>query len=284
MTNTSNNMDQQISYVFGSITFNSVKFIDGYRLQTKQIEKKTIEFKGFGKISKQRSPEYDHQKPELRHQILAMLNSEGGKILLGVAKNGVILGGDYSTTDKEYLQHFLKNLTHELKIAGYGLIDDPEFIEIPYEFVSTLSNAPNTTRYLVILTIYQSHIPIPNSKGLYPVRDSGGVSEINYDCWLLRRRREQQKMNNCKDNINFMKKNNQNQSLLDENIRRVCNDENIRRVCNDENNRRVCNDENNRSKNLLDENNKCNHLHNNSLSKSPITKPIMSYAQVVKAN
>jgi len=181
------------SYMFEGVEFFPTAFKDGMRLQAKQLETTETEFKGLGKIIKRNklSPyenwdDFKHQEPELEMQIAAMLNTNGGKIFFGVAKNAVIKGGDYTYEDKENLLCFLKNLAKKLGIAGHGLIQEPKFLDIPYEFVSTLPNAEGATRYLVVLNIKPAREPVYVAKKLY-VRDLGGVEEVNYETWFNRR-------------------------------------------------------------------------------------------------
>lgn len=180
-------------YVFEEVEFFPTEFKDGMRLKARQLEKTEIEFKGLGKLIRRNKlaphnnwDDFKHQAPELEMQIAAMLNTNGGKIYLGVAKNGVILGGDYTYEDKENLLCFLKNLTVKLKISGQGLIEDPKFIDIPYEFVSTLPNGPNSTRCLVVLKIKPASEVVYLSKKIF-MRELGGVVTVDYKTWFNRR-------------------------------------------------------------------------------------------------
>lgn len=179
-------------FVFEGVGFVPVKFLDGWKLKTDDTETITREFKGFGKIRlKSRCQTYDemktyeHQIPELKKQIAAMLNTEGGVIFLGVGQNGVIKGGDYSCEDKNNLIGFLKNLTKDFGISGYGLIKDPKFHGIPHEYVSTFPNEPDSQRYLVTFEIKPSNKPIRIDKKIY-VRDLGGVEEVELEIWQHR--------------------------------------------------------------------------------------------------
>lgn len=195
--------------VYGGLVFCPKQFGNNIHLQTDFVEDKKTEFKGFGKLDRN----LPYQAVELKHQIAAMLNTNGGKIFLGVANNGVILGGDYSISDKQYLQSFLKNLTTEYKIGGLGLIEDPEFIEIPEIFVQSLVNKPYSKRYLVVLNILPSNLPIFNDKGLISVRDLGGVDQINYHSWQERKNREKNFRKKQEIDIHLRKKQEEHKEL-----------------------------------------------------------------------
>ena len=185
------------TYCFEGVEFKPTKFSDGLMLKTEEIESRKREFKGFGKpmnksklVTDDDWKRYKHQIPELKMQIAAMLNTEGGDIFLGVAPNGVIKGGDYTSQDKEKLLCFLKNLAKEFKINGQGFLDEPIFYPIPARYVKMFPNEPNSTRYLVILKIRPANTPIFNNTGKIYVRDLGGVEEIDYKTWYGKKIRE----------------------------------------------------------------------------------------------
>lgn len=180
-------------YSFADVEFRPTQFSDGFRLKTEQIENTQREFKGFGKLMSKSKivtdnewKAYVHQIPEFQKQLAAMLNTKGGHIFLGVGSNGVIKGGDYTYKDKEDLLSFLKNFTIHYGIAGKGLIEEPEFHEIPHEYVSTFPNTPNSKRYLVTIKIHPSNKPVYIDKEIN-MRDLGGVAVVDYNTWLERR-------------------------------------------------------------------------------------------------
>lgn len=186
-------MEEKQSYVYNGVEFYPTQFKDGVRLKTEQLETNEKEFKGFGKVmikSKLVTDAdwnlYSHQIPELESQMAAMMNTNGGSVFLGVGKNGVIKGGDYTYEDKENLLSFLKNFTIRYNIAGKGLIKEPEFYNIPHKYVSTFPNQPNSTRCLVVIKLSQSKTPVYIHNVIY-LRDLGGVAKVDYETWFERR-------------------------------------------------------------------------------------------------
>jgi len=174
------------TYNFDGIIFEPYMDRDGPRLRTKQPETTTIEFKGFGKLMHWNDKTKLYQPNEITEQIVAFMNTSGGKIYFGIADNNhALLGGDYTPKEKDMLSIFLKNLVKKLGISGMGLIEDPLFIEYPKHFWIPTAIDNNASRYLVVIKINKSPILV-KLNGLILIRELGGVSQISEDAWRMR--------------------------------------------------------------------------------------------------
>lgn len=184
---------QNQKFVYAGVEFCPADFPNGPMLRAVHNERTDREYKGYGKlmvkskcITKDDLKRYEHQIPELEMQIAAFLNTNGGLIFLGVGDNGAVKGGDYTYKDQDNLLSFLKNYTiRHPCITGKGLIQDPEFVEIPAKFVKIFPNAPDSKRYLVIIKIKPSEVPVYNNGVLY-MRELGGVVGVDYATWQER--------------------------------------------------------------------------------------------------
>lgn len=171
------------AYNYDGILFVPKKFKTHMGLVTTKPESEILEYKGFGKITfGDKSKSY--QANELKETIVAFLNTNGGRVLLGVHdKNGFLAGGDYTLEDKDKFGLFLKNFSKTLGISGLGLIKH-EFYSIPDEYKIDCHNK-EADRCLVIITVYKSNKLILYNRAIF-IRELNSNSKISYDSWLQR--------------------------------------------------------------------------------------------------
>ena len=186
---------------FEGVAFETARFPDGIRLKTKQSETTTLEYKGFGKLMHWNDKRKIYQPQELTEQIVAFMNTVGGKIFLGIEdENHVLKGGDYTPKEKDMLSIFLKNLAKKLNVSGMGLIEDPVFIEYPKKYWIPTNIPEDASRYLVVIKVNKAPSVI-KINGKILIRELGGVTQISEDVWRFRNYPKQTTINCQKPNV-----------------------------------------------------------------------------------
>ncbi len=179
-------------FEFSGITFKETYFGKKLSLVTDTPESECIEYKQFGRLFGVNSEPY--RLEEIKKTILAFLNTNGGKIFLGVSDNGYLVGVDYTLIDKDNLLNHLKNL-----IINFGLEYDNMiqcvFHKIDPKYVIPCTK-PGAERYLVAIDIKKSTEPIiyPRDCNIIYTRLLASTLDGNYNEWKARNKRKAKKI------------------------------------------------------------------------------------------
>ena len=120
-----------------------------------------IEYKKFGKLqslygNEEINIKFNYQLDEIEKQITVFLNTNGGKLYLGISdSNHALLGGEYNPDDQIVLSSYIHKISEKLGVTKDNLIEEPEFFEVPSQY-HIFNCSKNYKRYLVVISVKRS--------------------------------------------------------------------------------------------------------------------------------